>query len=123
MKKVTNILSFVIMVTLGRLWIDYDQDVLPGAMLMPAFIVVIFILMTLYFFIVKPKNIQRFSSIFSLSILPVVIMLSLYQHVIIHHDFDVVWKHSLIIWVLSCVMPFIAGFTYSKITMNVSPKK
>ena len=116
-------ISFVIMVALGRLWIEYDQDVLPGALLMPAFIVVIFILMTLYFFIVKPKNVQRFSLFFSLSILPVVIVLSMYQHIMVHHDFDAVWKHSLIIWGLSCIMPIIAGFTYSKITMIVSPKK
>jgi hypothetical protein len=123
MKKIIDIISFVIMVALGRLWIEYDQDILPGAILMPAFIVVIFILMTLYFFIVKPKNIQRFSLIFSLSILPVVIMLSLYQHVIVHHDFDTVWKHTLIIWGLSCIMPFIAGFMYRIFTNILSAQK
>jgi hypothetical protein len=123
MKKTINVISFVIKIALGRLWIDYDQDILPGALLMPAFIVVIFILMTLYFFIVKPKNVDRFSWIFSMSILPVVIALTIYQHMIVHHDFDTVWKHSLIIWGLSCIMPFIAGFMYRKITSRVSSEK
>ena len=32
MKKIIDIISFVIMVALGRLWIEYDQDILPGAL-------------------------------------------------------------------------------------------
>jgi hypothetical protein len=123
LKNATNVVSFVIVIALGRLWVEYDQDILPGALLMPAFIIVIFILMTLYFSIVKLKNVQRFSLIFSLSLLPVVIVLSLYQHTILHHDFKTVWKPSVIIWSLSCIMPYIPGFMYRRIAGKTSQKK
>lgn len=120
MKKVINVVSFFIMIALARIWIKYDQDFLPAALLMPVFIIIMLVLMTLYFFVVKPKNKNRFELIFSLSVLPIAIVLSLYQHLIVNHDFSAVWKQSIIIWCVSFIMPFVAGFVYQMIKNMLS---
>jgi hypothetical protein len=101
------------MVILGRIWIEYDQFILPKKLLMPAFIAIMISMMTAYFFIVKPKNTRRFALWISLAICGIVIALSLVQHVIMQHDFVLYWQHSLIIWAIALIVPNIIGFCYS----------
>jgi hypothetical protein len=123
MKKALNVISFVVMVALGRLWIEFDQDLLPHAWLMPAFILIVMLLLTGYFFIVKPANAMRLALILSFVLVPIVVALSLVQHIAIGHDFAEVWKHSLIIWALAFGLPYFAGVIFSIIKKTVPARR
>jgi hypothetical protein len=115
MKMILNIISFIVMILLGRLWIEYDQNILPKQLLMPAFLVILSGMMIAYFYIVKPKNARNFALWLSFTICAIVIALSLLQHVAIQHDFRLYWKHSLIIWGSSLLIPNLIGFVYFKL--------
>ena len=121
-KKIKNIVAFFILVARARLWIEYDQDLLPQSLLMPAFIVLLLLLLTIYFFIVQPKNEKRFPFILSITILFVAVILTLYQHMIVAHDFGTVWNHAIVIWVISFGMPYAAGITY-RIVKKILPSR
>ena len=108
-----NIGSFIVIMALGRLWVQYDQDILPQYLLMPVFIVMISGLMFTYFCIVKPENVRRFSFILSLITCLTAATLSVLEHVIIENDFSLLWKKSVTIWIISFIIPNIVGFGYS----------
>jgi hypothetical protein len=112
MKTVINAGSFIVMIILCRLWIEYDQALLPAPLLMPAFLIVLLILMSAYFYIVKPLHVRRFALYLSFIVCAIAITLSLVQHGIMQHDFGLYWKHLLIIWSFSFVVPNIIGFAY-----------
>jgi hypothetical protein len=118
MKSVITIGSLIIMVALCRLWIEFDQFLLPQQLLLPAFMTILVVMMSIYFYIVKPKNAQRFALYLSFVVCLVAIALSLLQHVVLQHNFNVFWKKSLIIWAISLAVPNIIGFVYSKINCN-----
>ena len=107
------------MIALGRLLIEYDQNLLPKQLLMPAFLIILISMMSAYFYIVKPKNVRRFAFYLSLIVCTIVIALSLLQHVIMKNDFNLYWKHSLFIWGFSFVVPNIIGIGYSKLNKKV----
>jgi hypothetical protein len=115
MKTLINAGSFIMMIAVARLWIEYDQIFLPKQLLMSAFIVVLTAMMTAYFYIVKPINVKRFSLVLACVLCGIAIMLSFLQHVIWHHDFNVYWKHLIILWLVSFLVPVIIGFGYSKL--------
>jgi hypothetical protein len=115
MKIIVNVFSFMIMVILARLWIQFDQDILPQSLLMPGFLVVIFALMTGYFFIVRPSNVKKFSLLLSIGICGVAVVMTIAQHVVIQHDFISLWKKSVVIWLVTLIVPNLAGFAYSRI--------
>jgi len=119
MKMIINVGSFIVMIALGRLWIEYDQNLLPKQLLMPAFLIILIAMMSAYFYIVKPKNVRRFALYLSFIVCIIVIALSLLQHVIMQHNFNLYWKQSLIIWGFSLVVPNIIGLGYSKLNENV----
>lgn len=115
MKMVINVGSFIVMIALGRLWVEYDQNLLPQQLLMPAFLIILIALMSVYFYIVKPINVKRFALYLSFLVCIIVISLSLLQHVVLQHNFILYWKHSLVIWGFSLVVPNIIGFGYAKL--------
>jgi hypothetical protein len=122
MKIVINIGSFIVMIILARLWIEYDQNILPKQLLMPSFLLILLGMMTFYFYIVKPANVRRFALSLSIVVCLVTIALSLMQHVIMQHNFSLYWKHSVFIWSFSFIVPNIVGFAYSKLNYNKKRK-
>jgi hypothetical protein len=112
MKKIINVVTFIVMIVLGRLWIAYDQDFLPSHLLLPAFILVMLLLMVIYFFFVKPEKAMKFARTLSFIIVAVVAVLSLLQHLIIQNDFNTIWMKSVLIWGISFVMPYCAAILY-----------
>jgi hypothetical protein len=114
-KKVINIISFIAIIFLGRIWIEYDQIILPKQLLMPAFLIILMGMVLVYFYVVKPRNVKKFAFWLSCTICIIAIALSLLQHVVFHHDFWLYWKHSLIIWGFSLLVPNLIGFVYSKL--------
>jgi prepilin signal peptidase PulO-like enzyme (type II secretory pathway) len=115
MKTAINIGSFVIMIILARLWIEIDQLLLPDYLLLPAFLVIMIILLTIYFFIVKPVNVRRFAFLTSAAVCLIAIFLTILQHVVFYYDFNLVWKKSIIVWVLTFMLPNCIGLGYSKL--------
>jgi hypothetical protein len=118
MKTFINVVSFVIMAAFGRLWIEYDQYFLSKQLLMPVFLVILVALMSAYFYIVKPKDVRRFALYLSFTVCILTVALSLLQHVVLQHNFNLYWKHSLTIWVFALIVPNIIGFGYSQLNRN-----
>jgi hypothetical protein len=78
-----------------------------------------FLSLTVYFFTVQPKNDKRFPFILSTAMLFIAVILTLYQRVIISHDFGTVWVHAIVIWGITFALPYAAGFVYRFITRNL----
>ena len=112
MKRFMNIALFFVLVALGRLWIAVDQYLLPHSMLFPAFIVVICLLMSGYFIIIKPEGVRRFSLTLAGCTGVAVAALSLVQHTVLHHDFAIYWTHSLRLLIIASCLPLIIGGIY-----------
>ncbi len=112
---VKNVLAFIAMIALGRLWVEYDQVFLPKSLLTPAFVVMLFVLMSGYFAVVRPKNSVKFGLILSLIVTGIVVLLSIYQHMIVAHDIANHLSKLILISVFTFTMPNRVGFLYKKV--------
>jgi len=111
---VKNILLFIVLVIIVRVWLRFDQDFLPEKLLTPVFALLVMVLLHLFYSIVRPADVMSFSLKLALAILVTTITLSLVQHLLIARDFADSWQKSLIIWSVAFAAPLLSGYLYNR---------
>ena len=115
--KVKDILSLIGLVIIGLSWMMIDQLFLKQSG--QRFVVFSLIMVILFYFLYwinKPQKIWYYANSIALTLLIFVIILSIVIHVIIKHDFVKVLRHLLLLWLIVGVIPYLAGFIYSRIS-------
>jgi hypothetical protein len=111
--KIKDILSLTGLIIIGFSWIMTDQIFLKhSGERFIAFTVILILLFLVQFWIIRPTKIWQYANTISLILLIVVILLSIVMHVLIKHDFAGKIMHSILIWIVVGVMPYIAGLIY-----------
>jgi len=102
-------LWLAVLVAIGRAWIFFDQDLLPARTLLPAFLVLVLLLMVGYFALVRPAAPYALARTVALALAIVVTVLIVVQHVIL--IFDLSYK-SAIVLAATVTFPFVAAAGY-----------
>jgi peptidoglycan/LPS O-acetylase OafA/YrhL len=114
--KIRDILSLCGVIVVGFGWLLVDQYFLAESY--QRFIALFFILLGLLFLqfsINKPEDPIRYANTIALICVSFIVFVSVLMHVIIKHDFT---SKSVLIWVVSGVMPYVAGGLYSLTRKN-----
>jgi hypothetical protein len=110
--KLRDYLTLTGLIIIGFGWLVIDQIMLPETyQRFIAFIILMFVLFYFQFFINKPPEVYRYANTIALLILAFIIIVSLVLHVIITKDFT---YKSILIWIISGGLPYVAGLVYSK---------
>ena len=118
-----DILTLIGLFAVGFGWVLIDQYFLPEIyQRIIAFIIIILTLYWLQFIINKPnrKQVMPYANTIALITVFFAMVVSLIRHVIINHDFSC---KSILIWVISAILPYVAGFIYSKQVIHNSFEK
>jgi hypothetical protein len=106
------ILIFIVLVV--RLWIAFDQEILAIALhRLIAFISIVFSLLLGFYWYTKPKEPILFSTNLSLVLLPIAIVLSIFQHVIFNQDMNLYYKQVLMICGITFLTPYVIGLIFN----------
>jgi hypothetical protein len=111
--KLRDILSLIGLIIIGFAWIMIDQIFLkqPSQRFM-AFTILLILLFQIQFWINKPQNIWYYANTLSLIFVIFVILSSFVMHVLIYHDFASKMLHSILIWIITGIMPYFTGMIY-----------
>jgi hypothetical protein len=110
--KLKDILTLIGLIIIGFAWTLIDQIFLPEAyQRFIAFIILVFILYYLLFALNKPTKVINYCNSIALIILLFAVIVSIIMHVIIKKDFS---YKSIMIWLISGLLPYITGFIYMK---------
>ena len=108
--KPKDILTLLGLIALGFGWLLIDQFFLPDTkQRFIAFIILTFILFYLQFVLNKPINVTTYCNSIALITVSFAVIVSLIMHVIINNDFS---YKSILIWLISGLLPYITGFVY-----------
>lgn len=114
--KTKDILSLTGLIIVGFAWIGIARIILKQSdQRFIAFTILMIILFQIQFWINRPGKIWHYANILSLSLVIFVVMSSVVIHVIIYNDFADKFQHSVLIWILTGIMPYLSGLIY-KIT-------
>jgi hypothetical protein len=97
------------MVALGRVWVQFDQDWLPQQLLMPAFLVLVVVMLAGAFVVLRPQAPSALAHAIALVLGLVVSVLIVVQHVIL--TFDVTYKAGIIL-VATVALPLVVATGY-----------
>jgi hypothetical protein len=110
--KLKDCLTLISLIIIGFGWLLIDQIFLQEVyQRVIAFIIVMFILYYLQFAINKPINGMRYANSIAIITVSFIVIVSVVMHVIIKNDFT---YKSILIWIISGSLPYLAGFTYMK---------
>jgi len=110
-KKDILYLSGVVGVGFG--WLLVDQFFLPEVyQRFIALFVLLLILFVLQFQLNKPCSVWKYANTLVAICLSFIVTISLVMHTVISHDFD---YRSILIWVLTASMPYLAASVYQLI--------
>lgn len=113
--KVKDIISLIVLIIVGFSWIMIDQLVLKqSSQRFIVFSLIMILLFYLQYWFNKPKAIWYYANSISLILLIFVVFSSIVMHVIINHDFADKLKHSILIWIITGLMPYLTGSIYLK---------
>jgi FtsH-binding integral membrane protein len=114
--KQKDILTLIGLVSVGFIYVFLisHQYISQFIYRISIFTVLCVALMYLQFWINKPKEIWKYANTIAVVILTVVVCMSLVMHVVIYDDFASKFKHSLLLWAISGLIPYVGGFIYSK---------
>jgi len=118
-----DILTLIGLFIVGYGWILIDQYFFPEVyQRIIAFTVIVLMLYWLQFIINKPyrKEVLSYSNTIALITASFVVAISLIIDVIIKHDFS---YKSILIWIISATLPYIAGYIYTKQVIYNSYKR
>ena len=107
-------LTLIGLFLVGFGWVLIDQYFIQEAYIrIIAFTVIAFALYWLQFIINKPyrKEVRPYTNTIALITVSFVVITSLVMHVLINHDFA---YQSILIWIISATLPYIAGYIYTK---------
>ena len=111
--KLKDILTLIGLIIIGFVWTLIDQIFLPeSSQRYMAFIILIFILYYLQFALNNPIVVLKYANTIALITISFAVIVSLIMHVIINNDFS---YKSIIIWLISGILPYVTGFIYLKI--------
>jgi hypothetical protein len=111
--KLKGYLTLISLVIIGFGWLLIDQIFLPEVyQRVIAFFMLMFILYYLQFAINKPANVMYYANFIATFTVTFIITVSLIMHVIIKNDFT---YRTILVWVITGVLPYAAGFIYIKI--------
>ena len=114
--KLKDILTLIGLIIIGYAWTLIDQIFLPEAyQRFIAFIILVFILYYLQFALNRPAKVIHYSNSIALIAVSFAVIVSLIMHVIINRDFSYM---SILIWLISGLLPYITGFLYMKTKKN-----
>ncbi len=115
--KQKDILTLIGLVSVGFIYVFLisHQYISEFIYRISIFTVLCVALMYLQFWINKPKDIWKYANTIAVVIFTIVVCMSLVVHVVIHHDFASKFKHSLLLWAISGLIPYVGGFIYSKV--------
>ena len=114
--KLKGYLTLIGLVIIGFGWLLIDQIFLPELyQRVIAFFILMFVLYYLQFAINKPANIMYYANFIATFTVSFIITASLIMHVIIKNDFT---YKSVLVWVITAVLPYAAGFVYNKTKKN-----
>ena len=110
--KFKDCFTLIGLITIGFGWLLIDQIFLPEVyQRVLAFSILMFVLYYLQFVIKKPINVMYYANFIATFTVSFIITVSLIMHVIIKNDFT---YRSILVWVITAVLPYAAGFTYIK---------
>lgn len=110
--KLKDTLTLFGLIALGFGWLLIDQFFLTNTnQRFIAFIILIFILFYLQMIINKPISVIKYCNSIALITVSFAVIVSLIIHVIINNDFS---YKSILIWLISGLLPYTTGFFYSK---------
>jgi len=119
--KTKDILSLIGLIIIGFAWIMIDQIFLKqSSQRFIAFTILMILLFQIQFWINKPQKIWYYANILSLILVVFVVLSSIVMHVIIYHDFADKFKHSILIWIITGIMPYLSGMIYKLIRTKES---
>lgn len=111
--KTKDIISLIISVTIGIFWILIDQVFLnESSQRFIAFSVLLILLLWSQFKINKPLNIWHYANTLMSILVVFVIICSIIMHVIILHDFIEILPHSVLLWMIAGISPYVSGLIY-----------
>ncbi len=114
--KKRDILSLIGLILIGFTWILVDQIFLKeSSQRFVAFTVLLILMFQIQFWINKPQLIWNYANTLSLILVIFVALSSIAMHALINHDFADKFKHSILIWMIVGIMPYLSGMIY-KIT-------
>lgn len=102
---------------LGFGWLLIDQLFFSAVSL--RFLALIIILVSLFYIqfrISNPENVFQYVNSISLVALALIVLISLIIHVLINNDFN---YKSILIWLVTSTIPYLAGFIYLKSGKNI----
>jgi hypothetical protein len=104
---------FLVMLVIGRVWIRFDQELFASWLLMPAFNVLVLLLMAAFFMAVRPARPFALARTMSVALIVAVGALIVLQHVIL--TFDLTYKSGIILCV-TAIMPFVVAAGYKRVS-------
>ena len=111
--KIKDILSLIGLIIIGFAWIMIDQIFLKqSSQRFIAFTILLILLFQIQFWINKPQKIWYYANTLSLILVLFVILSSVLMHVVIYHDFASKIFHSILIWIITGIMPYLTGLIF-----------
>lgn len=111
--KTKDILSLTGLIIVGFAWIGIDQIILKRSdHRFISFTILMILLFQIQFWINRPHNIWHYANILSLILVIFVVLSSVVIHAIIIHDFADKFQHSVLIWGITGIMPYLSGLIY-----------
>ena len=111
--KIKDILSLIGLIIIGFAWIMIDQIFLKqSSQRFIAFTILLILLFQIQFWINKPQKIWYYANTLSLILVLFVILSSVLMHVVIYHDFANKIFHSILIWIITGIMPYLTGLIF-----------
>jgi hypothetical protein len=107
--KAVDWLWLVATLAVGRAWVYFDQDLLPAGLLVPAFCLLVLLLMAGYFALVRPREPFALARTVAAALGAAVFVLIVVQHVIV--TFDLTYRAGIILGT-TVLFPFVVAAGY-----------
>jgi hypothetical protein len=102
-------LWLILLVAAGRLWVAYDQELLPQRLLMPAFLALVLLLLVGFFALLRPARPFALARTVALALGAAVATLIVVQHVLL--TFDLSYKAAIVL-AATVAFPFLVAAGY-----------
>lgn len=111
--KIKDILSLIGLIIIGFAWIMIDQVFLKqSSQRFIAFTILLILLFQIQFWINKPQMIWHYANTLSLILVIFVMLSSIIMHVVIYDDFASKLFHSILISIITGIMPYFTVLIY-----------
>ncbi len=108
--KLRDLLTLIVLIASGFLWIRIDQNFLPeSGQRFIVFVILTLILFFLQFAINKPSKVWYYANTIALISFAFVFIVSFIMHIIIKHDFSL---KTVLINLIVIIVPYITGAIY-----------